>query len=88
MVSYNVMYWTRKRIAYHEPRHVPSPAVPIRRYKRRVPFMVFLEGLLDWENDGMTEKCKRYKRVMTRRKRKRKYLTNGNMLQHYRENVR
>ena len=88
MVSYNVMYWTRKRIAYHEPHHVPSPPVPIRRYKRRVPFMVFLEGLLDWENGGMTEKCTQYKRVMQRRKRKRKYLTNGNMLDHYRENVR
>lgn len=89
MVSYHDMYWLRKRFAYKKYRDVRfSPAVPIRRYKRRIPFMVFLEGLLDWENGGMTEKCIQYKRVMQRRKRKRKYLTNGNMLQHYRENVR
>lgn len=89
MVSYRDMFWLRKRPAYRKSHYKPfEPPIPIRRYKRRVPFMVFLEGLLDWENDGMTEKCKRYKRVMTRRKRKRKYLTNGNMLDHYRENVR
>ena len=88
MVSYNVMYWTRKRIAYHEPHHVPSPAVPIRRYKRRVNFMNFLDGLLDHYNGGFTPKIKRYKYVIQRRKRKKKHLTNGNMLDHYRENVR
>jgi hypothetical protein len=89
MVSYSDMFWLRKRCAYHMYRvGMYSPAVPIRRYKRRMNFMNFLDGLLDWHNGGITDKIKRYKYVIVRRKRKKKHLTNGNMLNHYRENVR
>lgn len=89
MVSYRDMFWLRKRPAYRKSHYKPfEPPIPIRRYKRRVNFMNFLDGLLDHYNGGFTPKCKQYKRVMQRRKLKKKHLTNGNMLDHYRENVR